>query len=126
MPDLELPHNLDIMCMEKNIGDSLGGTLLSIPSKTKDSANARLDSATYNAHKNLQLNTEVTVMKGNEKHYKFPGADFTLPTSSRKLFCDFLRSVKFASGFASNIGNCISDEGNKLQGLKTHDCHVLL
>ena len=34
--------------------------------------------------------------------------------------------MKFASGFASNIGNCISEEGNKLQGLKTHDCHILL
>jgi hypothetical protein len=33
--------------------------------------------------------------------------------------------VRFPSGFASNIANCISTDEHKLQGLKTHDCHFL-
>jgi hypothetical protein len=34
--------------------------------------------------------------------------------------------VKFLDGFASNISRCLNAEGTKLQGLKTHDCHILL
>jgi hypothetical protein len=34
--------------------------------------------------------------------------------------------MRFPSGFASNIANCISTDEHKLQGLKTHDCHILL
>jgi hypothetical protein len=37
-----------------------------------------------------------------------------------------LREVKFLDGFASNISRCLNAEGTKLQGLKTHDCHILL
>uniref|UniRef100_A0A453BFU7 Uncharacterized protein n=2 Tax=Aegilops tauschii subsp. strangulata TaxID=200361 RepID=A0A453BFU7_AEGTS len=29
-------------------------------------------------------------------------------------------------GFASNISRCTSVDGTKVQGLKTHDCHILL
>uniref|UniRef100_A0A453P745 Uncharacterized protein n=2 Tax=Aegilops tauschii subsp. strangulata TaxID=200361 RepID=A0A453P745_AEGTS len=29
-------------------------------------------------------------------------------------------------GFASNISRCTSADGTKVQGLKTHDCHILL
>lgn len=114
------------MHMEKNICDSIIGTLLNIPSKTKDSYNARLDCEKLNVNSNLKLHPEDTVVKGGEKHYKFRGAEFTLPMHKRVIFCDFIRGVKFPSGFASNIANCINAEGNKLQGLKTHDCHILL
>jgi hypothetical protein len=34
--------------------------------------------------------------------------------------------VKFPDGFASNISRCVNAEGTRLQGLKTHDCHILL
>ena len=44
----------------------------------------------------------------------------------KKVFCDFLREVKFPDGFASNISRCVSADGTKVQGLKTHDCHILL
>ena len=121
-----LRHNIDVMHMEKNICDNIIGTLLNIPSKTKDSYNTRLDCEKLNVNNNLKLHPEDTVDKGGEKHYKFRGAEFTLPMNKRVLFCDFLRGVKFPSGFASNIANCINAEGNKLQGLKTHDCHILL
>ena len=122
----KLRHNIDVMHMEKNICDSIVGTLLNIPSKTKDSSNARLDCATLKVNRHLQLDPNDKVNKGKEKHYKFRGAEFTLPMPKRKLFCEFLRGVMFPLGFASNIANCLNAEGNKLQGLKTHDCHILL
>jgi hypothetical protein len=37
-----------------------------------------------------------------------------------------LWDVEFLDGYASNISRCISGDGTKVQGLKTHDCHILL
>jgi hypothetical protein len=41
--DLLLPHNLDVMHIEKNICANLLWTLLKVEGKTKDTTNARLD-----------------------------------------------------------------------------------
>jgi len=38
---LKLRHNLDVMHIEKNICDSVFGTLMNIDGKTKDTVNAR-------------------------------------------------------------------------------------
>ena len=40
---LYVRHNLDVMHIEKNICESLIGTLLDIPGKTKDGVASRLD-----------------------------------------------------------------------------------
>src|SRR3989337_1143493 len=41
--DLDLRHNLDVMHIEKNICDSIIGTLLNIEGKTKDTFKSRID-----------------------------------------------------------------------------------
>ena len=41
--DLELPHNIDMMHTEKNVGESLFHTVLNIPGKSKDNVKARVD-----------------------------------------------------------------------------------
>ena len=41
--NLDVRHNIDVMHVEKNVCDSLIGTLLNIQGKTKDGVNARLD-----------------------------------------------------------------------------------
>ncbi|KAI5322661.1 hypothetical protein L3X38_031733 [Prunus dulcis] len=40
---LKLRHNLDVMYVEKNVFDTLVGTILDIEGKTKDTIKARLD-----------------------------------------------------------------------------------
>ena len=40
---MELPHNLDMMHIEKNISDALLGIILHLEGKNKDTVNARLD-----------------------------------------------------------------------------------
>ena len=40
---LHVRHNLDVMHIEKNVCESIIGTLFNIPGKTKDGLNARLD-----------------------------------------------------------------------------------
>ena len=53
-------------------------------------------------------------------------AVYVLDKVKRKEFCKVLSRVIFPHGFASNPERRVSVDGNKVQGLKTHDCHVLL
>ena len=46
-----LRHNLDVMHVEKNVCDSVVGTLLNTINKTKDIDKARLDLANMNIRK---------------------------------------------------------------------------
>ncbi|KAL0285575.1 UNVERIFIED_CONTAM: hypothetical protein Scaly_2814000 [Sesamum calycinum] len=55
-----------------------------------------------------------------------PPASYTLSHDQKKIFCDFLSSVKFPDGFASNISRCVKEKELTISGLKSHDCHVLL
>jgi hypothetical protein len=116
---LKLRHNLDVMHIEKNICESLIATILNILGKTKDTVKARLDLKDLGIRKELQF-------KENGDSCEMPNARYTLSKKKKAAFCDFLREVKFPDGFASNISRCINADGTKVQGLKTHDCHILL
>ena len=50
--------------------DNVVGTLMNMPSKTKDNSNARLDYATLKVNKHLELDPDDKVTKVKEKHYK--------------------------------------------------------
>ena len=116
---LKLRHNLDVMHIEKNICENLIGTILNLEGKTKDTLNARIDLKDLNIKEELQLRKE-----GDS--YVMPRARYTLSKEQVVAFCQFLRELKFPDGFASNISRCTSADGTKVQGLKTHDCHILL
>ena len=116
---MKLRHNLDVMHIEKNICENLIGTILNIIGKTKDTVKARLDL------KDLGIKEELQLTEDGDS-CEMPNARYTLSKEKKKAFCDFLREVKFPDGFASNISRCVSADGTKVQGLKTHDCHILL
>ncbi|WVZ84331.1 hypothetical protein U9M48_031373 [Paspalum notatum var. saurae] len=109
---LKLRHNLYAMHIEKNICDYIISTFLGIVGKTKDTITARLDLEDMGIRKHL--------------HLKRDGDSYSVPKASYIAFRRFLRSVKFPDGYASNLATCISADGCNLQGLKTHDCHILL
>ncbi|KAL3616094.1 hypothetical protein CASFOL_040388 [Castilleja foliolosa] len=117
---LKLRHNLDVMHIEKNICESILGTLMNVEGKTKDTAKARLDLEDMKIRKELHL-----INKGNGK-YATPPASYVMTTKERRDFCDFIRSVKFPDGYASNIARCVTSNDQKLSGMKSHDCHVIL
>ncbi|KAL3644293.1 hypothetical protein CASFOL_012225 [Castilleja foliolosa] len=117
---LKLRHNLDVMHIEKNICESILGTLMNVEGKTKDTAKARLDLEDMKIRKELHL-----INKGNGK-YAMPPASYVMTTKERRDFCDFIRSVKFPDGYASNIARCVTSNDQKLSGMKSHDCHVIL
>ncbi|KAL0367533.1 UNVERIFIED_CONTAM: hypothetical protein Sradi_3643400 [Sesamum radiatum] len=55
-----------------------------------------------------------------------PPASYSLSHDQKKIFCDFLSSVKFPDAFASNISRCVKEKEFTISDLKSHDCHVLL
>ena len=56
--DLDLRHNLDVMHIEKNICDSIIGTLLNIEGKTKDTLKSMIDLTHLGIRKDLQVEDE--------------------------------------------------------------------
>ncbi|KAL5574336.1 hypothetical protein UlMin_023933 [Ulmus minor] len=116
---IELKHNLDVMHIEKNVCDSLLGTLLGDPHKSKDTDNARRDLA------KLGIRHELHLFEDGNKLMK-PAADYTFSEANRRKFCRFIRSVKFPDGFASNLSKNVAQNDSRLLGLKSHDCHVIM
>ena len=116
---LKLRHNLDVMHIEKNICEYILGTFLGTVGKSKDGINSRLDLEDMGIRKHLHL-----IHDGDS--YSAPHAPYTMTKTQKEHFCDFLKSVKFPDGYASNLATCVTADGCNLQGLKTHDCHILL
>ncbi|CAH9079402.1 unnamed protein product [Cuscuta epithymum] len=117
---LKLRHNLDVMHIEKNICENIVGTLLNIDRKTKDTDKGRQDMEDMNIRKELHL-----TMTSDGK-YKKPHACYVMTKKERHEFCEFLKSVKFPDGYASNISRSVTSSDDKISGMKSHDCHVLL
>ncbi|KAL6286118.1 hypothetical protein ACE6H2_010508 [Prunus campanulata] len=85
------------MHVEKNICESIIGTLLLMKGKSKDDIKSR-----------------------KELHPK------KIAKKEKETFCWRLANLKLPDGYGSNIGNCISSEDSKIFGLKSHDYHMLM
>ena len=118
---LKIRHNLDVMHIEKNVCDSILGTILDIKDKTKDTAKARADLQKMGIRRKLW----IKLNKKTGKHV-MPQAGYTVVPNKRSEIFKWLREVKYPSGYAGNIARYIKMGENKIIGLKTHDCHVLL
>ena len=114
-----LRHNLDVMHIEKNVCDSLIGTLFNIPKKTKDGLAARLDLQDIGIREEL-------APEYYQNRVRLPAPCFCLKRSEKHKICSTLQNVKVPVGYSSNIRNLVSMKDLKLIGLKSHDCHVLM
>ena len=76
---LLLRHNLDVMHMEKNVCDSLLGTIINLDGKLKDTNNARFDLA------NLNIRPELHMVKDGTKWIKSV-VEFTISIVDRQNF----------------------------------------
>nr|XP_017233003.1 PREDICTED: uncharacterized protein LOC108207048 [Daucus carota subsp. sativus] len=112
-------HCLDIMHVEKNVCDSLIGTLLNLKFKSKDSEASRLDMM------DMGVRTDLAPEQGVKKTY-LPPSCFTLTKAEKREVLKSLSSMKLPYGHSSNIRNCVSMADLKIFGMKSHDCHVLL
>ncbi|KAI5337889.1 hypothetical protein L3X38_017160 [Prunus dulcis] len=116
---LKLRHNLDMMHVEKNVFDTLVGTILDIEGKTKDTIKARLDLERMGIRRGLWMNRDSDKARRDL-------AFFSMKPNDKKEFLKFVSSVKFPDGYASNIARCVNVDGGKFTGLKSHDCHVFM
>ncbi|KAL6335840.1 hypothetical protein AAG906_040561 [Vitis piasezkii] len=116
---LHVRHSLDVMHIEKNVCESIIGTLLNIPGKTKDGLNSRLDTL------EMGLRCELGPRFESNRTY-LPPACYTLSKVEKKVFCQTLSQLKVPEGYCSNMRNLVSMEDLKLYGLKSHDYHTLM
>ena len=107
------------MHVEKNVCDSVVGTLLNIKGKTKDGVKARQDLADMGIRSELHLES---IGKGTY----LPPTCHTLSKKEKKSFCECLPGVKVPQRYSSNVKSLVSMQDLKLVGLKSHDCHVLM
>ncbi|KAI5321214.1 hypothetical protein L3X38_030285 [Prunus dulcis] len=116
---LKLRHNLDVMHVEKNVFDTLVGTILDIEGKTKDTIKARLDLERMGIRRGLWMNRDSDKARRDL-------AFLSLKPNDKKEFLKFVSSVKFPDGYASNIARCVNVDRGKFTGLKSNDCHVFM
>jgi len=107
------------MHVEKNFSDSLIGTLLNIEGKTKDTLQSRLDL------KDLQIREHLHPIEDGAT-IRIPLASFTLSPTEKEDFLKVLASVKVPDGYVSNITRCVQLCEHKINGLKSHDHHVIM
>ncbi|CAL2270202.1 unnamed protein product [Prunus armeniaca] len=101
---LKLRHNLDVMHVEKNVLDTLVGTILDIEGKTKDTIKARLDLERMGIRRGLWMNRDSDKARRDL-------AFFSMKPNDKKEFLKFVSSVKFPDGYASNIARCVNVDG---------------
>nr|GFA97790.1 hypothetical protein [Tanacetum cinerariifolium] len=114
-----IPHCIDFIHVENNVGESLVGTLLNSPGKTKDGMNARLDLA------ELGIKPELFARKEEDKT-TLPLAGYTLTNAEKDIFCETLSNIKVPQGYCSNFFSLVSLKDRKLIGLKPHEYHMLM
>ncbi|KAM6593613.1 hypothetical protein CsatA_001316 [Cannabis sativa] len=117
--DLMVRHCLDVMHIEKNVCDSIIGTLLDIPGKTKDGLSSRLDLVEMGIRQSL-----APEQKG--KRLYLPPACYTLSKKEKEIVCKSLSNMKVPDGYSSNIKNLVNTDELKLMDMKSHDCHALM
>ena len=84
---LLLQHNIDVMHIEKNVCDSIIGTLLNIPWKTKNSLASRLDLV------EIEVRLEL-VPQFSEKRTYLLVACYNLKKEEKRQICETLANIK--------------------------------
>ena len=113
-------HQLDVMQIEKNVCESIYGTLLHIPRKNKDGLKSR------NYLVEMGIRDELAPTLKKNKRTFLPAACYTFSRDEKTRFCKVLKSIKVPTGYSLNIKNLVLIKDLKLQGLKSYDYHVLM
>jgi hypothetical protein len=108
------------MHVTKNVFDSIIGTLLDMPMKSKDGLKSRTDPVQF------ELRPELHPISRPNGKYFLPLASYTLIAEEKKTFCQCLRGVRVSMGFSSNISKLVSMNDLSMCGYNFHDCHVMM
>ncbi|KAK4397461.1 hypothetical protein Sango_1582700 [Sesamum angolense] len=115
---LLIRHNLDVMHIEKNVFDNIFNTVMDIKRKTKDNVNACRDLKIICNRPELELD--------ERRQNVMPKAVYTLGKEQKRRVYEWIRSLKFPKGYASNLACCVGRTELRMHGMKSHDCHVFI
>ena len=118
---ISVRHCLDVMHIEKNVCDSLVGTLFDIPGKTKDNLNVRKDMLLDKVRPKLW----PEYSDDGKKAY-LPRACYAFSKEEKRIFCECLYGIKVPTGYSSNVQRLVSMDDKRLIGMKSHDCHMMM
>ncbi|CAM8990432.1 unnamed protein product [Rhodiola kirilowii] len=119
---LPQPYSLDVMHTEKNVFENIIGTILGLQGKTKDDVKAREGLEKQGIRKELWWKKKGS----SSRKDKVSQAPYTVLPNERAEILEFIKNAKYPYGYAGSLKNKINVEDKKFNGLKTHDCHVLL
>ncbi|CAL2246096.1 unnamed protein product [Prunus armeniaca] len=97
---LHVRHVLDVMHIEKNVCDSIIGTLLEIPGKNKDGIVARLDLL------NMGVKTDLQPEYG-QRRTRLPPGPWNLSRAEKRVVSNSFYGMKVPKGYCSNIKNLV-------------------
>jgi hypothetical protein len=117
---LILPHNVDLMHQERNVAESIISMCFDFTGQTKDNLNARKDLAMLCDRPFLEVQRSAN---GNESR---PRAPYCLKPEDRKKILRWVKSLKFPDRYAANLKRAVNLGTGKLNGLKSHDYHILM
>jgi hypothetical protein len=118
--ELDVWHAIVGMHVQKNMFESIIGTLLDIKGKTKEWLNSRMDLVNLGIKKELHH-----VLQENGK-YHLPAASYNLNVDEKHAMCVWLKNLKVPSGFYSSIWSIVSMKDLTVTNYNSHDCHVML
>ncbi|XP_074321483.1 uncharacterized protein LOC141658307 [Silene latifolia] len=104
---LLIRHNLDVLHIEKNFFEQMIHTIMDEKNKT---------SFKPNAQKDFKL-----ICKARRK-----GDMIVLKKEEKRVLCNWICSLKFPDGYASDLSRCVDLKDLRLHGMKSHDCHVFM
>jgi hypothetical protein len=116
---LEVRHCLDVMHIEKNVCESLVGTLLNISGKSKDGLKARRDLQQMGIRANL-----MPKVSGDKT--TLPAACYTLSKEEKKALITCVDGIKVPTGYSSKVSNLVAKNELRLGSMKSHDCHCFI
>jgi len=116
---LTIRHCLDVMHIEKNVMDNIFD-MFNLTEKPKDTTKARDDMVMMGIHH------EDHPTENEDGTMQYRPAAYSLRNDQRRQITNFLKNVIVPDGFSSQFKHNISEDGTKISGLKSHDCHVIM
>jgi hypothetical protein len=113
-------HAIDVMNVKKNVCEELVGTLLDIPSKTKNTLKAQMDLEEMKLRKDLHHKTFENGSK------KLPTTCCTLSKQEKMSLCNCLHGIKVPTGYSDNVSGMVNMKTLKVHFKTSHDCHIFI
>jgi len=107
------------MHIEKNVFENIFNTVMDVKGKTEDNMKVRMDITLFCNRKNMEL-----VFDGSQ--VAKPRASFAVEKNTQLLVYQWLKSLCFPNGHASNISRLVNMKKCILYGMKSHDYHVFM